>query len=96
MDYKHDKREMEWKENIATYCMRGGERLGRGLPTRVPHYSPLVCLSFMAPVIVSKCSEDAFHFIVHIHTLVPTESLQNDSFCLDSFHIKVGKIIRKS
>lgn len=82
---------------------------GRGLPTRVPNLFPHqcqsarvpVCLSFMAPVIVSKCSEDAFHFIVHIHTpnsytLLPRESLRNDSFCLDSFLIKVGKIIRKS
>ena len=64
------------------------------IPPPVP-----VSLSFMAPVIVSKCSEDAFHFIVHIHTpnshtLLLKESLQNDSFCLDSFLIKVGKIIR--
>ena len=86
-------------------CLREGE-VGGGVDYRpvcriyFPTSAP-VCLSFMAPVIVSKCSEDAFHFIVHIHTpnshtLLLKESLQNDSFCLDSFLIKVGKIIRKS
>ena len=60
---------MEWKKNIATYCMRGGKVGGVDYRPVCRIYSPRLCLSFMVPVIVSKCSEDAFHFIVHIHAL---------------------------
>ena len=64
---------MEWKKNIATYCLRGEKVGGVDYRPVCRIYSPAsarvpVGLSFMAPVIVSKCSEDAFHFIVHIHT----------------------------
>ena len=61
----------EWKKIsqhiVILYARRKG--WGRGLPTRMLMLFPPVCLSFMAPVIVSKCSEDAAHFILHIHTL---------------------------
>ena len=58
------------EEKYRNILHAGRKGWGRGLPTREPNLFPPVpvCLSFMAPVIVSKCSEDAFHFIVHIHT----------------------------
>ena len=66
------------EEKYRNILHAGRKGWGRGLPTRVPNLSPRLCLSFMAPVIVSKCSEDAFHFIVHIHALtVILYSLEN-------------------
>ena len=59
------------EENIATHCniVCEEERLGAWITDQNADAIPPVCLSFMAPVIVSKCSEDAAHFILHIHTL---------------------------